>query len=61
MEVKILTANQVCERLGIGRTTLWQIEKSIDFPKPFKIGKANARYLASELDEWIERQAAKRK
>lgn len=60
MEQLINSPRQVCQRLSIGRTTLWYLEKSGDFPKAIQISKGRKGFLVSEIDAWIERQAAKR-
>ncbi len=57
----IISYREVQRRLGdIGRTTLWHLEKSGDFPKAIQISKGRKGFIAAEIDAWIKQQAAKR-
>ncbi len=60
-QLQIIGSPEVQRRLGgIGRTTLWHLEKTADFPKAIQISKGRKGFLASEIDAWIKRQADKR-
>lgn len=50
--MKILTAKQVCEKIGKGRTKLWELTKTGRFPQPVKID-FGVGYLEHEVDQWI--------
>ena len=49
--MKILNSKEIQEKLGVGKSTLYQLLRSTDFPC-FRIGK---KYYASEeeIDKWI--------
>jgi prophage regulatory protein len=40
-------------RTGLGRTTIWRLEKAGQFPRRRKIGNGIVAWLESEVDEWI--------
>ena len=55
-----LTTEEVCERLRIGRTKLFELRREEDFPKPARIGHRSLRWREDEIDAWFEasRQSA---
>ncbi len=55
---RLLSATEVCERLGIGRSTLYA-HLGERYPRPVKLGTAT-RWLESEIAELIEQLAAAR-
>lgn len=57
--MRILTVKATCEKVGKGRTKLWQLTKEGRFPKPVKID-GGIGYLEHEVDKWISDLAAKR-
>ena len=38
----------------LGRTTVFQMYKNGEFPRPYKIGKAAAAWRSDEVLAWIE-------
>ena len=50
---ELLKEEQVCRRLKIGRTTLWQLRRRGELPA-VHIGRA-VRYRASDVRAFIER------
>ena len=61
---RILRVPEVLKRTGLGRTTLWQLERDGLFPKRVKLSGSRGRavgYRASEVARWIaEREAARK-
>lgn len=47
-----LTRTQVRNKINVGRTRMWELEKSGDFPKPHLLG-SKALYIDNEIDEWM--------
>jgi len=52
----MLTARQICERVGIGSGTLYRWLAEGRFPQPRKFSPRMVRWYASDVEEW----AAKR-
>lgn len=66
--LKILRIEQVCEKTGQSKATVWyrinpkNRRYDASFPKPFRLS-ANGRavgWLESEIDEWIKKRAESR-
>lgn len=55
----LLTAAEVCARLSIARSTLYELMKADPtFPRPLKLGAKAIRFRASDVAAWIDAQAA---
>lgn len=51
---RILRPNQVCERLGCTRTTLWRRERDDpNMPKKVRLGPNSVGFRESEIDAYI--------
>lgn len=55
----LLAFNPLSNYVGFGRSRIYQLIAEGEFPPPIKIGKSS-RWLTSEIDAWINAQAAKR-
>ena len=55
----LITRDEVMDRIRCSRSKLYVLMDTGGFPRPIKIGRDN-RWIASEIDAWLERQAAKR-
>ena len=55
----LLKRDEVMDRLRCSHTTIYTLMDNAGFPRPIKIGRDN-RWFASEVEAWLERQAAKR-
>lgn len=66
MNQSVLRVNQVAERLGVSRSTVWNWGNTKsrhhrpDFPSPFKVSANVVGWLSSEIDDYIGKLAAKR-
>jgi prophage regulatory protein len=58
--MQLLSQKAVCERLGIGRTTLWRLEREGDFPRSISVTNGRRAYLANEVDAWVKARAEAR-
>ena len=54
MADRILRDAELRERVGLGRTTIWRMERAGEFPRRRQIGGNIVGWLSSEVDEWIE-------
>ncbi|MCY4421127.1 MAG: AlpA family phage regulatory protein [Gammaproteobacteria bacterium] len=52
----LLTRTEVEDRCRIGRSTIYRLMRSGDFPKPLQVGTRAVRWVESEIDDWISRQ-----
>lgn len=53
MTERILRQSEVLAITGLGRTTLWRLEKRGEFPARRRITGNIVGWLASEVEEWI--------
>lgn len=49
---RIVRTNELAERLGISRITLWRWEREGLIPRKRQIGPNVVGWLASEIDAW---------
>jgi prophage regulatory protein len=53
MSERLLRTPEVQARVGLGRTTIWRLERAGDFPRRRQIGVGTTGWLESEVNEWI--------
>lgn len=53
--MQVLTLNDICQQLKIGKTTLWKLRQSPDFPKPLFNKNRYLRYDAEQIEQWYQR------
>ena len=58
--LRLLTRRDVLAKARIGKSQLFALIKSGDFPQPVKFGERNTRWRSDEIDEWIESVSARR-
>ena len=54
---RILRISAVLERLGIGRSTLYEWQARGEFPAAIPLGARAVGFLESDVNEWIEARA----
>lgn len=59
--MKVLRIKEVCSRVALSRTLVYEMMAQRRFPSAIRIGKRASGWLESEINEWIDEQAAKRK
>ncbi len=47
-----LTVDQVAERLGVSRDTIWRWKRNGTFPKAVKLGGRTTRWRLSDIEAW---------
>lgn len=52
----LLLVGDVLRRLRIGRTQLWQLRRSGDFPSPCRMGRP-LRWRERDVEQWINERA----
>ncbi|MER9270493.1 AlpA family phage regulatory protein [Mesorhizobium sp. M0643] len=58
--MQILPIREVCRRVGISRTTVWQLIRDGKFPRLVQITPKRKGFVASEVDAWISARIAER-
>lgn len=58
--MELISIRQACQRLSIGRTTLWRMTIQTDFPKPIEVSAGRKAFVESEIEAWIQGRIAER-
>ena len=60
--IRFLSPKDVCELTSVSRTTLWELVRDGDFPKPIRISKTRNRvaYAEHEVQAWLASKIAER-
>ena len=58
-EARLIRLPAVQDRVGMGRTAVYELIKAGKFPRPVKVGAASA-WIDVEITRWIEQLAASR-
>ena len=53
-EQQLLTISEVVQKVGMCKTWIYAGVASGEFPAPRKVGSKASRWVASEVDRWIE-------
>lgn len=56
---KLISLADVMEQVALGRTSIYQLIKTHEFPAPVKIQRAS-RWVDIEISDWIQNQMSKR-
>ena len=59
VQPRLIRFPAVQERVGMGRTAVYELIKAGKFPRPVKVGAASA-WIDVEITRWIEQLAASR-
>jgi prophage regulatory protein len=57
---RMLRLKQVLERTGLGKTTIYELQKSALFPHSVPLTARSVRWLESEVDAWLAKRAGLR-
>lgn len=57
---RLLRLAEVCHRVGLGKTMIYEMIGEQRFPKPCKISPATSRWSEREIIAWIDRHKAAR-
>ena len=52
--MRILKLKEVLHRTGLGRTTMYKLIKSLEFPQSIRLGLRAVGWLESEVEAWIK-------
>lgn len=51
--MRFLRINEVRERIGLGRTSIYKMVNEGTFPKPVRVLGKKVAWVDSEVDEWM--------
>ena len=60
MTEKLITASAVTELTNIPQGSLYRFVNEGRFPRPLKIGKRSVRWVASEVEDWLQERMQER-
>ena len=49
----LLRLQQVMDRTGLGRSSIYAMASKGEFPKPIKIGLRSSAWLENEIRDWV--------
>ncbi|TIN78334.1 AlpA family phage regulatory protein [Mesorhizobium sp.] len=58
--MQIIPIKEVCRRVGISRTTVWQLIRDGKFPRLVQITPKRKGFVDSEIEAWITARIAER-
>lgn len=54
MSYSVLRLNEVTNKTGLSRSTIYERIKKNSFPKPISLGERAIGFISEEVDAWIE-------
>ncbi|WP_419922328.1 helix-turn-helix transcriptional regulator [Candidatus Poriferisodalis sp.] len=51
---RLMTAAEVQQLLGIGRTVLYRLQRDHGFPDPIRLATKSVRWRADEVTAWLD-------
>ena len=57
---RIVRKPELMRIIGLSDVSVWRLEKKGQFPKRLQLGGNSVGWLASEVQEWIDKKAAER-
>lgn len=57
---RVIRLPDVIKKTGLGRTTIWRMSTSGDFPESISLGGKATGWIEAEIDRWIEKRMAAR-
>ena len=52
--MQFIRPRQVCEMIGVSRTTLWRMVQAGTFPRPVCITERNRGYVLEAVEAWMK-------
>lgn len=51
---RLMTRAEVEEAVGVSRSTIYELMRRDQFPRPLKIGPRNVRWVENEVAAWLQ-------
>lgn len=58
--MQVLSIKDAAKRIGVSRTTLYELAKNPSFPQPVAVTEARRVFVEEEFDDWLAKRAAMR-
>ena len=55
--IRMLRLSQVVERTGLGKTTIYELQKEGRFPRSVHVTGHSVRWIEAEVETWLVQQA----
>lgn len=59
MTQRILRLPEVRQSVGLARSTVYRLMETGEFPRPIPLGGRSVGWLQSDIEAWLNEQAAK--
>jgi prophage regulatory protein len=53
VKLKLIRIDELVERTGLSRTTIWRLTRAAQFPAPLKLSKQRRSWIEAEVAEWL--------
>ena len=54
--MRFLRIDEVIEKVGLSRPTIWRLEQTGEFPQRRQLGKNSVAWLEEEVEEWMRKR-----
>ncbi|MFT5446553.1 MAG: prophage regulatory protein [Gammaproteobacteria bacterium] len=51
---RVIRTRDLCDRLGLSRTTLHRLRERGDFPEPIRLGPNSVGWISGDIEAWLE-------
>jgi len=55
---RLIRCNEVVDRTGLSRATVYRLVRSGEFPSPIPLTRSTAAWIESEVQDWIDERIA---
>ena len=52
--MRFLRIDEVIDKVGLSRPTIWRLERAGEFPKRRQLGRNSVGWVEEEVEEWME-------
>ncbi len=52
--MRFLRIDEVINKVGLSRPTIWRLERAGEFPKRRQLGRNSVGWVEEEVEEWME-------
>ncbi len=52
--MRFLRIDEVIDKVGLSRPTIWRLERVGQFPKRRQLGKNSVAWVEDEIEKWME-------